>query len=47
MGGNTESGFDFYVLNGNNSGKVHLAANEKPTSLVGLTLFYIEKEDEE
>jgi len=47
MGGNTESGFDLYVLNGNNSGKVHLAANEKPTSLVGLTLFYIEKEDEE
>ena len=47
MGGNTESGFDLYVLNGSNSGKVHLAANEKPTSLVGLTLFYIEKEDEE
>ena len=47
MGGNTESGFDLYVLNGGNSGKVHLAANEKPTSLVGLTLFYIEKEDEE
>ena len=47
MDGNTESGFDLYVLNGSSSGKVHLAADEKPTSLVGLTLFYIKKEDKE
>lgn len=47
MDGNTESGFDLYVLNGSSSGKVHLAADEKPTSLVGLTLFYINKEDKE
>lgn len=42
MGGNDESGYDFYVINGSSKSKTHLAATATvPSAWSGLSLFYV------